>query len=197
MLLMFSGLRTGCSILRSFNLTGTNYWWCSEYRHIAHLIIKFNSSDCLWFKKTTSDLNSLRSIVSKDKWISLNCRQILLTYIIAVCSTFSLFSSSVEAASVSLLLSLSLNFSFQLEFTRLMTVQCDIVNSLFKEIIGEETDRQRKTVIESVWRGYYSEVVKEKISCSQRSDIFTTMLVTLRLLSIFYNSNLFESQTNF
>ena len=165
MLLMFSSLRTDCFILRSFNLTETNCWWCSEYRHIAHLIIRFNNSDCLWLKKTINDLSSLRSIVSKDKWISLNCRQILLTYIIAVCLTFSLFSSSVEAASVSLLLSLSLNLSFQLEFTRLITVQYDIVNSLFKKIIREETDRQRKTVIKNMWHEYYNKIVKEKISC--------------------------------
>ena len=77
-----------------------------------------------------------------------------------------------------------------------MTVQCDIVNSLFKEIIEEETDRQRKTVIESVWHEYYSEIVKEKMNCSQRNDIFIIMLVTLKLLSIFYNSNFFESQIN-
>ena len=47
-----------------------------------------------------------------------------------------------------------------------MTVQCDIANSLFKEIIEKEIDRQRKTVIENVWCEYYNEIVKEKMSCS-------------------------------
>ncbi len=89
----------------------------------------------------------------------------MLTYIITVCLIFFLFDSSVEAALISLLLSLSLNFSFQLEFTRLMIVQCDIINSLFKEIIEEETDRQRKIMIESIWYEYYNKIVKEKMSC--------------------------------
>ena len=78
-----------------------------------------------------------------------------------------------------------------------MTVQCDIANSLFKKIIEEETDKQKKTMIKSMWHEYYSEIVKEKMNCSQKNNIFIIILVLLRLLSIFYNSNLFESQTNF
>ena len=67
-----------------------------------------------------------------------------------MCLTFFLFSLLIEAALILSLLLLLLNLSFQLEFARLMTVQCDIANSLFKKIIKKETDRQKKTMIKNV-----------------------------------------------
>ena len=45
-----------------------------------------------------------------------------------------------------------------------MTVQCDIANLLFKEIIRKETDKQKKIMIESMWHKYYNEIVKLELN---------------------------------